>query len=42
MGNQTDHFHRAQQLLTLETVSAGDHWDRRISRQMAPLELMLG
>ena len=29
-------------ILTLETVSAGDHWERRMSRQMAPLELMLG
>ena len=27
---------------TLDTVSAGDHWDLRMSRQMAPLELMLG
>ena len=31
-----------RRFLTLETVSAGDHWERRISRQMAPLELMLG
>jgi hypothetical protein len=23
--------------ITLETVSAGDHWDLKISRQMAPL-----
>ena len=27
---------------TLDTVRAGDHWERRMSRQMAPLELMLG
>ena len=27
---------------TFETVRAGDHWDRRMSRQMAPLLLMLG
>lgn len=27
---------------TLDTVSAGDHWERRMSRQMAPLLLMLG
>ncbi len=24
-------------IITLETVSAGDHWDLKISRQMAPL-----
>ena len=33
---------QVREILTLETVSAGDHWERRISRQMAPLELMLG
>ena len=27
---------------TLLMVRAGDHWDRRMSRQMEPLELMLG
>lgn len=25
-----------------EMVKAGDHWSRRMSRQMDPLELMLG
>ena len=30
------------QRLTLETVRAGDHWERSMSRQMAPLELMFG
>ena len=24
-------------VLTLDTVSAGDHWDLRMSRQIAPL-----
>ena len=28
--------------LPFEIVSAGDHWDLRISKQMLPLELMLG
>lgn len=28
--------------LPLDTVSAGDHWDRRMSRQMLPLLLILG
>ena len=27
---------------TLLMVRAGDHWDRRMSRQMEPLEFMLG
>jgi len=27
---------------TFEIVSAGDHWDLRISKQMLPFELMLG
>jgi len=27
---------------TFEIVSAGDHWDLRMSKQMLPLELMLG
>lgn len=27
---------------TLETVSAGDHWSRRMSKQILPLLLMLG
>jgi len=27
---------------TFETVSAGDHWDLRISRQIAPLLLIFG
>ena len=27
---------------TFEIVNAGDHCDRRISRQMAPFELMFG
>lgn len=27
---------------TFEIVNAGDHWDRRISRQIAPFELMFG
>ena len=36
--------HKREQMerSTLETVSAGDHWERRMSRQMAPLELMFG
>ena len=25
-----------------EIVKAGDHWSRRMSKQMEPLELMLG
>lgn len=29
-------------VLPLEMVNAGDHWDRRISRQMLPLLLMFG
>lgn len=28
--------------LPLDTVSAGDHWDRRMSRQILPLLLILG
>lgn len=27
---------------TLETVRAGDHWDLRMSKQIAPLLLMFG
>jgi len=27
---------------TFEIVNAGDHWSRRMSKQMEPLELMLG
>jgi len=27
---------------TFEIVNAGDHWSRRISKQMLPLELILG
>ena len=36
--------HRSEQIEsnTLEMVNAGDHWERRISRQMAPFELMFG
>jgi hypothetical protein len=28
--------------IPLEIVKAGDHWSRRMSKQMEPLELMLG
>jgi hypothetical protein len=36
--------HKREQIdnSTFEIVSAGDHWDLRISKQMLPLELMLG
>ena len=36
--------HRSEQIEsnTLEIVNAGDHCERRMSRQIAPLELMLG
>jgi len=36
--------HRREQIdrSTFDTVSAGDHWDRRMSRHMAPLLLMFG
>ncbi len=36
--------HRSEQMdsRTLEMVSAGDHCDLRMSRQMLPFELMFG
>lgn len=36
--------HKREQIdnSTFEIVSAGDHWDLRMSKQMLPLELMLG
>merc|ERR1719474_214252 len=36
--------HRSEQIdsSTLDTVSAGDHCDLRMSKHIAPLELMLG
>jgi len=36
--------HNSEQIdsKTLDIVRAGDHWDRRISRQIDPFELMFG
>jgi len=36
--------HRREQIdnSTFEIVSAGDHWDLRMSKQILPLELMFG
>ena len=33
---------RLMKLITFDTVKAGDHCDLRMSKQMAPLELMFG
>jgi len=35
---------RGRRLLKIpfEIVNAGDHWSRRMSKQIEPLELMLG
>lgn len=36
--------HRREQMdkRTLEMVSAGDHWERKMSKQIDPFELMFG
>ena len=36
------HNNEQMESKTLDTVSAGDHWDRRISRHILPLEFILG
>ena len=36
------HNNEQMESKTLDTVRAGDHWDRRISKQMLPLEFILG
>ncbi len=37
-----DQIHERQERIPLEMVKAGLHWSRRMSKQMLPLELMLG